>query len=411
MSRWPTLAVVIFAALSLGADSSTPLAPLTLDLAIAEAEATSDRLRLQQVSVQTAASASLADPRAGSPSIRLGVRDLEGSGGDFADNPRDPEFVARARIPLPRPWDLVTATRQGTATVEREEAQLGAVLAQLRLDVTRLYHSVPLMRDAVDTADRLFTTWTKHLDLVERRQTAGLSTEFEWLESEEERRDADDDRASLRSALRRAEAEFAVLLGRPTDAHLDIPRADDYETRAVAPLPPEERLIKHQSEGSFSILEARADIKRAEQRLLRIKLRGLPWLDWFQGGVVLKPGARPSWEVGAAIDVPFTLWGPARSREGELELKSTRIRLEAVERRTRADVLERLRVVVAAQNRWQVERNHHNDLREHAEKIKDLVDPLLGLELEARETRAELREKLALITLIRRLDRLDALDE
>jgi outer membrane protein TolC len=381
---------------------------LTLDRAIQEAEATSDRLRLQSVSVKSAASAPLADPRAGSPSIRVGVRDLEGNGSNYTSSPRSPEFVARARIPLPRPWDLATATGQGQATVKREEAQLGAIRRDLRLEVTEYFHTLPLMEEAVSIAIRLTKVSTDHLALVTARRAEGLSTELEWLESEEERRDADEDRASLHSALLRSSSVFATILGRSSQAELSLVRAD-FEARAVLPIASEEDVMSGLPERSEAIAQADADIERATQRLLRVKLRGLPWLDWFQGGVVFKPGERPSFEVGGAIDVPFTLWGPARSREAELEVEAATIRREAVQRRVEAGAQDKLRDAVAARERWLVERAHQQSLESHAAPILDLADPLLKLQLQARLVRAELRLKLALITLIQRLDQLDSL--
>ncbi len=399
-------AAMMVAALGVGADGSAT-GVLTLEQAIAEAEATSDRLRLQAVSVRAAASAPLADPRAGSPSLRVGVRDLEGSGGDYG-TPGDPEFTARARIPLPRPWDLATATKQGKATVEREEAQLAAIRHGLRLDVTRLFHALPLLDEALDVADRLAAVTADHLALVTARRAEGLSTELEWLDSEEERRDADDDRAALRSDLHRTSSVFAAMLGRPTNEDIEIAPVD-VEARALAPLIAEEALMGDLVTRSYELAQADADIERATQRLMRVKLRGLPWLDWFQGGVVLKADNRPTWEVGAAIDIPFTLWGPARSREAELELEGAHIRREAAQRRVEADARDKLRDAAAARDRWLVEREHLQALNDHAEPILGLADPLVKLQLQARIVRAELRTQLALITLVQRLDRLDAL--
>jgi len=398
-------ALIVAAALALGADTSAPKV-LSLDQAIAEAEATSDRLRLQAVSVRAAASAPLADPRAGSPSIRVGVRDLEGSGGNYG-TPGDPEFTARARLPLPRPWDLATATKQGRATVDREEAQLDAIRDSLRLDVTRLFHRIPLMQDSLGIADRLAQVTADHLALVTARRAEGLSTEIEWLDSEEERRDADEDRASLASDLHATTSVFAAMLGRPTNAAVEV-ETIDAEARALLPIVTDEAIMTDLVSRSHDVAEADAEIERATQRLLRVKLRGLPWLDWFQGGVVLKSGNRPTWEVGGAIDVPFTLWGPARSREAELELDAAKIRREAVERRVEADARDKLRDAVAARERWLVERQHLQALSDHAAPILDLADPLVKLTLEARIVRAELRTQLALTTLIERLDRLDA---
>ena len=407
MRRITLLAAAALASAVLLLGASPP--PISLSQAISEAEAVSDRLRLQEVSVRTAESSPLADPRAGSPSIRLGARDLEGSGDAFAGDPGDPEYVARARIPLPRPWDLATAANQGKATVAREEAQLESLRASLRLEVTRRYHTLPMLQDAVEIAERLASLAADHLQLVDARRGEGLSTELEWLESEEERRDADEDRASVRSDLRRVRAEFLALLGRSPGAAVEVERPDVLG-RALAPFPrPDETAARGRE--PLDVVAARADIERAAQRLVRVKLRALPWLDWFQGGVVFKSGNRPRFEVGAAIDIPIQQWGNQRYREAELDLTAARIRLEAVQRRHDAQLADRLQEAGAARERWLVEREHHQALQDHATPVLPLANPLLKLQLQGRLARAELRQQLALITYIQRLDRLDSTRE
>ena len=79
-----------------------------------------------------------------------------------------------------------------------------------------------------------------------------------------------------------------------------------------------------------------------------------------------------------------------------------------MERRVSADAMEKVRDAAAAREQWLVERNHHQALVDHAEPILALVDSLVKLQLQARLVRAELREVLALIGYLRRLDELDA---
>ena len=125
----------------------------------------------------------------------------------------------------------------------------------------------------------------------------------------------------------------------------------------------------------------------------------------------LRESGRDPLEVGAAIDIPIQQWGNQRYREAELDLTAARIRLEAVQRRHDAQLADRLQEAGAARERWLVEREHHQALQDHATPVLPLANPLLKLQLQGRLARAELRQQLALITYIQRLDRLDSTRE
>lgn len=397
-------ALLIAAALLLASAASAE--PLTLEQALERAQTASVELRMQTLSVEAAESSWLADPRAGSPSIRVRARDL-------SLTPNDPnttdrwDIVTRLRMPLPRPWDLDTARVQGEATAARERAQLSDQQADLRLAVKSRFELLPLLHDAADTAQELTATWSRHRELVAQRRVEGLSTALEWLDSEEEHRDADDDRAVRTSEVATVEAELRRLLDWPEDQPLEV-LPTDLQARAEAPVPTIDGLLEGLLDRESAVAEADADLLRAEAQLQRERLRSLPWLDWVQGGVVTGPNSEPNFEVGVAIDVPIYYWSAARTREALRDLQSARIRTEEVRERARDGVVRRLRDVEARRERWLVEQRHRQVLREQAAPLMELADPVLKIELEARLVRADLRVQLALADLVVELNRLEA---
>jgi len=386
--------------------STAAAEPLTLEQALERAQQVSVELRMQRLSVEAAESSWLADPRAGSPSIRVTAQDLSLTPNDANTTDRY-DIGTRLRLPLPRPWDLGTAKLQGIATADRERAQLADQEADLALAVRTRFELLPLLREAVATSEQLTDTWTRHRELVDQRRLEGLSTALVWLDSQEEVRDADDDRAVQISELAAVEAELRALLAWEADQPLDV-APTDLQARAEAPLPTVDALLEGLLERDPAVAEADADLRRAEAQLRRERLRGLPWLDWVQTGVEYGPRLGPMMEVGVAIDVPIYYWTPARTREVRRDLEASRIRTEEVRTRARETVVRRLRRAEARKERWLVERRHRDVLAEQAAPMMELADPLLKLDLEARMVRAELRVQLALADLIVELNRLEA---
>ena len=88
-------------ALSLGIATAAQAAPLTLAEALSRAEEASVAVQVQQLSVEAAEAQFLSDPRAGSPSLRLGLRDIPLLD---AANAQPVDLSAKLRMPLPRPW-------------------------------------------------------------------------------------------------------------------------------------------------------------------------------------------------------------------------------------------------------------------------------------------------------------------
>jgi outer membrane protein TolC len=397
---------VLLIAAALLVASTAAAEPLTLEQALARAEEVSVDLRVQTLSVEAAESSWLADPRAGSPSIRVRARDLSLTPNDTNTTDRW-DIVTRLRLPLPRPWDLETARVQGQATAARERAQLSDQQADLHLAVKSRFELLPLLRDAATTAEELTSIWARHRELVAQRRMEGLSTALEWLESEEEHRDADDDRAVRTAELVVVEAELRTLLAWGEQDALEVNRTDLF-ARADGPLPGTDELLVGLLEREPSVREADADLRRAEAQLRREQLRSLPWLDWMQAGVVTSPFDEPSFEVGVAVDVPIYYWSPARTRGALRDVQAARIRTEDVRARAVEGVTRRLRQAEARRERWLVERRHRDVLAENAEPLIELADPLLKIELEARMTRADLRVQLSLADLIVELNRLEA---
>lgn len=386
--------------LLLGLVPSSALAALTLEEALVRAEEVSTALRLQELSGEVAIDSWLSDPRAGAPSIRVGLRDLDP---DAAADP--PEWTARLRFPFPRPWEIATAARQGRATAAREDAELQALRLDLRSAVATRVRALPLLRDAAAAATRLMELRERHLELVQERRAEGLSSALDWLESEEERRDSDDDRAAREADALDVEADLRRLLGWAPEEALEFAEFDAVAA-AEAVMPTEEELLAGLLAGTPRVEEALAQVERSEARLARQRFQSLPWLDWAQGGAVFRSGRAPTFEVGIAIDVPTYHWSGARTREARHELARSKLELANAERIAREDVIEQLRSLAAATERWQVERTHHAAVSALAAPLLEVADPLLVVELEARLVRAELRELLALAEVMIERERL-----
>jgi len=396
------LVLMTLVGLTMGPSARAAEAPLTLELAIARATELSVSVQLQELSSEAAEARWLADPRVGAPSIRIGLRDLEVPVSPLiAADP--PEVTARVRFPFPRPWELASAARQGVATVEREDAELEAIRDRVRLAVTTHFHSVPLLREAVATSDRLMELRGAHLAMVDQRRREGFATALDWLDSEEERRDVDDRRSGIASKLESEEAELRLMLQWPADEPLEI-LADKLSDGAE--VPPLVSLMEGVRERNPAVREARAEIDRSKARLHRLQLGALPWLDWAQAGAVFKTDTTTSFEVGFAVDVPIYMWSPARTRAAAQELAGAKLQLREVEHSGEQRLARRARSASAARDRWLVETAHHAAISEHAEPLLELADPLVRIELEARMVRAELRVLAAYVDLVEELDRL-----
>ncbi|MCO4773600.1 MAG: TolC family protein [Deltaproteobacteria bacterium] len=380
--------------------------PLTLQDALVRAEEVSAQIHLQELSSEAAEARWLADPRAGAPSIRLGVRDLDVTTVNEPD-PGEPEFVARVRMPLPRPWDLEAAAKQGAATVAREDAELDAIRDDVREAVTRRFHALPFAQASHQIATRLVELRTQHAQAVAERRAEGLATALDWLDSEEKRRDAADDQAALAADVQSIEAELRLLLQWPVGEPLQLV-PQEQEPRVAAPTPTREELLEGLEARDPRVREAEAEIARAEARLRRLQLRSLPWLDWAQGGAVFKAAQPVSFEVGVAVDVPVYMWSPARTRAASQELSSARLQRDEARKETEQRLASRLRSLEASRQRHAVERAHLEAIRATAEPLLDLADPLLELELQARMARASLRALNAFARVVEQLDRLDA---
>ncbi len=391
---WP----VLLGLLSVGPAQAEPL---SLRSALDRTAAVSPGLKLQQMAVETAEADGLESPQVGDPSIRIRVRDLGIEG-------EQPELVARARVPLPRPWELVSSRALARATAEREEAQLEQMRRALRLAVTSRFHQLPLLRQAVEVSERLVEAREEHLQVTSLRREEGLSTVLQWLESEEERRDADDARAARMRDLREVEAELRLLLDWPSDDPLELITAD-IVSRVSRGLPTEEELLEGVLGTTPEIAEARADATRARTRLTRQHARAIPWVDWAQGGLVLQDDSSLAFEVGVAVDIPVFRWTRSRTRSAKLDLDGAELRVADAERRAKERVIRRRRDVVAARDRWEVEREHRAAVTEQVGPLLETEDRLLRSEVAARLARAELREILALRSLTLQVDQLDAL--
>lgn len=394
---------VLFCGLLLA--STATAEPLTLEAALARAEEVSTAVQLQQLSSESAEAQYLSDPRAGAPSLRVGLRDLDLRTAANPD-PSPVEVVTRLRFPFPRPWDLSAAATLGKATVAREEAELEGIREGLRGAVIRRFHAFPLMQQAVQSAEQLTELRGRHVQLVAERRDEGLATALDWLESEEERRDADDARASRAARLESTEAELRLLLGWPVDEPLEL-IASETETRAAQEIPTVETLREGLAARDPNVSEAEAEIRRAQARLRRLQLSALPWLDWAQGGAVFKRDTPVSFEVGVAIDVPIYMWSAARTRAASQELSSAKLKLDDARQVAEQQLARRLRGAAAAKERWSVEKAHLDAITTHATPLLELADPLLKLELQSRLARAELRVLSALTDLVDALDRLD----
>lgn len=374
--------------------------PLTLDQALLRAERFSTELQLQELSAEAAEARWLADPRAGSPSLRLGLRDIDLAPGSTAP----PELAAKIRAPLPRPWELATAARQADATVAREDAELAGMRERLQLAVTRRFHALPLLRESVTWAGRLAELRAQHVRLVEQRRAGGLATALDWLASEEARRDAADRHAERLAELEATEGELRSLLRWPADQALEI-APDDRAQLAIRPIPSGAALT---GRGDPAVRAAEAEIARANARLERVRLRALPAVDWVQSGAVFRKGRQPAFEIGVSIDIPVQMWSPDRTRAASDAVSRATLELHQAEQDADARLARRVRAADAARTTWRVEMEHRDAIADHAAPLIDHADPLLKLELEARLVQAELRVQRAFQQLVEARDRLDA---
>ncbi len=380
--------------------------PLTLAQALDRAEEVSPDVHRQELSSEAAEAQWLSDPEAGAPQIRLGVRDLDVVTANEPE-PQDPQWTARLRFPFPRPWDLATARLQGQATMEREDAQLDGIKAQLREAVTRRFHSLPLARQALATSRALTRLRTQHTDQVAAQRAEGTATALDWLESEENRRDAADREARLASGVHTLENELRMMLDWPIDEPLELVEAD-HGARLEAALPDVDALLEGMSERDPRVREAEAEIARAEARLERLKLSALPWLDWAQAGASFENDTPVSFDVSIAIDVPIYRWGAARTKAASQELARAHLDFNEARSRTEKQLAARLGSLEAARQRWQVEKEHEAAVKSTVEPLLELSDALLKIELESRLRRAELRVLNAFAEMVEQLDRLDA---
>ena len=396
--------VLMVLALVLGLPGGAAAGAITLEDAVARALQVDPEIQVQALSSEAAEARWLADPRAGSPSIRLGVRDLDVKT-SLQPTPRDPEYQARLRMPLPRPWDLATASEQGEATVARDDAQLAGLQDDVRLAVTVRARTLPLLRQAAEFAAEIVALRAEHVVLVARRRAEGLATALDWLDSEEQRRDADERRAAREAEALAVEAELRAFLQWPAEDDLDVV-VPDPAARAEEAIPPIASLEVDPE--TAAVREANAEIARAEARLRRQQLDALPWLDWVQGGAAFQADSPVAFDVTVAIDVPIYLWSPARTRAAARDLQSAKLRLSAIERSTSDQLARRHRRAQAAQERWRVEQAHRDAIIAEATPLLELADPVLKLELRARIARSELRVLLATVELLEELDRLEA---
>jgi|GEM_PF-1831016 len=409
VSLWATAALAQAPGGPLGAPG---VGPLTLEAALQRADSVSLDVQLQALTVEAASGGWRADSRTGDPSLRVRVRDLERqtvvSG--------QPEVVARLRLPLPRPWDLVTATEVGRASHAREEAQLDKLRHDLRLAVITRFHTLPLMQRAAEAGHSRAAAEERRLELVVRQRAEGLATELDWMEAEEELRDAQEDAARLDAAVREIEAEFRLLVAWPATRPLEL-REQDSRGRADAELPDASVLLSGAADRSAQVVEARARVVRAEAQLQRQQLRDLPWFDWVTAGAVFgfsdptlgtQPPPATKFEVGVGVDIPVYRWGKGSTRDERYAVQAAEAEVTERIRQAEDRVVRQLREAEAARARWLVETAHTTRLTDRAAPLMGVAAPAVQLELEARLARAQRRQWESLARYIAQLDQLEA---
>lgn len=396
MKSWLIAALLLGSPLLAG---PTAAQPLTLEQALQQAEAASLDVAVQDLALEVAQSAGRADPQAGSPSLRMRLRDLGVPGGTGL---LPPELAMRGRFPLPRPWDLAGAARAAQASTNREQAQRDLIVADLHLAVSQRFHTLPILRQAAGVAQALLDVRVAQRDLVERRRLEGLSTVVDWLDAEEARRDAADDLADLGSRLRELESDLRRLLGLDESQDLDVTDTNITTRAAGDDL---DALVADAGERSPKVAEAIARLTRDEARLDRDRLRGLPWLDWVEAGVVTGSGQTLG-EVGVAIDIPVYRWSAATTQESRARVLEARLRLDEERAEARRSAARQVRDVQHARESWKVALTHRQALQKASESLLLAAGPVALQELKARLLRAELRELNAQSDLILQFDQL-----
>ena len=363
---------------------------LTLDEALERAEARSHGLRIEQLDVEASRAEWHEDIDLDAPTLRLDARDLDLTGSS-------PEWELGLRLPIPQPWELATRAAESAARARADEAALDVRRSVLRVQVTSSYHQLALLRESVEVARRLLAPREIGVELATRQRAQGLITTFGWLEAEEERRDAADDLADQERRAREAEGQLRDLLVWPVDEalHLDDPVVLSELEAGLEPAT---------ADGSPDLRRAEARVELARSRLTRRKARGIPWVEWLQGGVVAEEGTAARFGFKASVELPVSWWAPSRTRRARAELRAAELRLE--QRRHRLASRSRAREwdAAAARAQWRVEASHLEVVRAEAAPLLGQDDRALRLELDARLARAELRELRARRALVEAID-------
>jgi outer membrane protein TolC len=385
-----------------------PAGDLSLDVALQRAEEASLDFQRQALRVEAESGGWRADARTGDPSLRVAVRDLERPSA-IADAP---EVVARLRLPVPRPWDIAAGVAAGKASRAREEAELENARSRLHLAVTWRFHALPLLRQASEAAAARVEAEERLVELVALERAEGLATELDWMQAEEELRDALEDQARLAAQVREVEAELSLLVAWPASRPLEL-ATEDPSARADAALPT--------TEGGgprwTGAAEPRARVARAQARLRRRQLRDVPWFDWFQAGAVFgfanpslgqQPPPPTRFEVGLSLDLPIYRWGKGSTRDDRYAVQAAQAAVEDALRQFEDRAVRQLREAEAARQRFEVERDHRRRLQERAEPLRAAASRRIVLELDARLARAERREWESLVDYFVQLDQLEA---
>jgi hypothetical protein len=359
---------------------AAPAQALTIDEVIARAEQSWERVRAHRA--EAAGEAFREEPPVDSPSVRVEVsRLLLG----------DVETETRLRLPVPRPMQAVTARRRAEADGRAEAAEVEADWTELRRMVVARFYALPVLRERAELAE---TERALRLELVDAMRTlraAGQATVFDVLDAEDDRRRAEADAISARGDRDAAEAELRghAALG-------PEPVVIDGDPRAFAATPWPLAVV----ELDPRCREAAAEVETARAELAALADRAIPWIDWGEVSLSVRPRTPVDLRVGVSIDVPIEYWAPGRTSAARARLAAAEAALDGVRRVVDADVQRGGAMFVEADASWRAAVAYRDAVAGEVAPLLVAADLRTRLELDARLARAEARERTALIGLI-----------
>lgn len=351
-------------------DAEERVVPLTLDEAVAKAQAGSARL-LQLQALQDAALAGLRGARAG----RMPQLDLQAS---YTRNSSVPELVvnvpglfsqtvfpnipdqyrARAGLTLPLYTGGRVASGIGAAEAQTSAAERDLASAEndLRLETRTAYWALVAARESQRVLTEAVAAFEAHLRDAENRARLGLAARNEVLLVQVERDRAELNRLQAANSAAIANANLLRLVDLPQATRIEPsePRAAEEPT-----LTETELLVARALEARPDAAALRSRIRAAEASVRLARAASLPQAGVAAGYDYARPNPRvlplvPEWKAtwSVGVNLSWNVFDGGRAAaavaQAEAQEKAMRRQLEDLERRVRLDVTSRALDLVTA---------------------------------------------------------------